>query len=303
MIVPRIAQTVEAVAAHYNELDTFYRDVWGEHVHHGYWATGHEANDGAADALVDLLAERLGLVVGENVCDIGCGYGAAARRLAALHGVNITGVTVSAAQARVAADNLRADPPPRGKVSVALQDWLTNSFENSAFARAYAIESSEHMVDKQRFFDEASRVLRPDGTLGVFAWLACDAPRPWEIRHLLEPICREGRLPSMGDEGDYRHWAALAGLRTISVEDLSVQVRRTWSICAWRLVGRLLTRPQYLRFLMSRASSNRVFAVTVLRLLAAYRTGSMRYCLMVFRREPQTEAFESAPMGVELAGE
>jgi tocopherol O-methyltransferase len=303
MIVPRIAQTVEAVAAHYNELDAFYRDVWGEHVHHGYWATGREADDDAADALVDLLAERLGLVPGEDVCDIGCGYGAAARRLAERNGVNITGVTISAAQARVAADRLLAQPPPRGKVSVALQDWLTNSFETKSFARAYAIESSEHMVDKQRFFDEASRVLRPDGTLGVFAWLACDAPRPWEIRHLLEPICREGRLPSMGDEGDYRHWAELAGLRTISVEDLSAQVRRTWSICAWRLVGRLLTRPQYVRFLLSRSSSNRVFLVTVLRLLAAYRTGSMRYCLMVFRREPQTEGFESAPMRAEPAGE
>jgi tocopherol O-methyltransferase len=288
MIVPKIAQTVEAVADHYNELDTFYRDVWGEHVHHGYWATGREADESAADALVDLLAERLGLVAGEQVCDIGCGYGAAARRLAERHGVDIAGVTVSAAQARVAADRLQTQPPSRGRVTVTLQDWMTNSCDNASFARAYAIESSEHMVDKQRFFDEAARVLRPDGTLGVLVWLACDAPRSWEIRHLLEPICREGRLPSMGDEADYRRWAALAGFRTIGVEDLSARVRRTWSVCASRLFGQILSRPEYRRFLLSRFSSNRVFAMTVLRLLVAYRTGSMRYCLMVFRREQGT---------------
>jgi tocopherol O-methyltransferase len=295
MILPRTAQTAEAVAAHYDELDSFYRDVWGEHVHHGYWPTGREPDAGAADALVDLLAERLGVLPGDEICDIGCGYGAAARRLAERHGVTITGVTISAAQAKVAADRMTTQEPSRGKISVTHQDWLTNSFDDTSFARAYAIESSEHMVDKQRFFDEASRVLRPNGTLAVFVWLACDAPRPWEIRHLLEPICREGRLPSMGDEADYRRWAAAAGLRTVSVEDLSTQVRRTWSICARRLVGKILTKPSYVRFLFDRRSSNRIFAVTMLRLLAAYRTGSMRYCLMLFQREQPTTWLEALP--------
>jgi tocopherol O-methyltransferase len=276
---------VAAVAAHYDELDVFYREVWGEHVHHGYWATGRETDEGAAEALVDLLAERMGFLPGEEVCDIGCGYGAAARHLAERCGVNVAGVTVSAAQARVAAERLQASPPARGKIAVVVQDWLSNRFADASFARAYAIESSEHMVDKQRFFDEAARVLRPDGVLGVFVWLACDSPKPWEIRHLLEPICREGRLPSMGDEADYRRWASLAGLRTVSVEDLSGRVRRTWSICARRLLGKMLTQPRYLRFLFDGSSSNRVFALTLLRLLAAYRTGSMRYCLMIFKRE------------------
>ena len=32
----------EAVASHYDELDRFYRDIWGEHVHHGLWLRGEE---------------------------------------------------------------------------------------------------------------------------------------------------------------------------------------------------------------------------------------------------------------------
>jgi tocopherol O-methyltransferase len=285
VITPNTAQTADAVAAHYDELDLFYRDVWGEHVHHGYWPTGREADETAAEALVDLLAERLNLRSGQDVCDIGCGYGAAARHLAEAFDVNITGVTISAAQSRVANARLQAHPPSRGQVSVTVQDWLTNSFADAAFARAYAIESSEHMVDKQLFFTEASRVLAPNGLLGIFVWLACDTPRPWEIRHLLEPICSEGRLPSMGDESDYRRLADIAGLQMVSVEDLSTRVRRTWWICARRLLGKILTQPRYLKFLFNASSSNRIFALTVLRLLLAYRTGSMRYCLMIFRKE------------------
>jgi tocopherol O-methyltransferase len=278
VILPRTAQTTAAVAAHYDELDLFYREVWGEHVHHGYWATGRETPEAAAEALVDLLAARLGFAPGQTVCDIGCGYGASARRLAERFGVTVAGVTVSAAQAEVAAARA-ADG-----VRVAVVDWLANDFPDACFDRAYAIESSEHMADKQRFFDEAFRTLRPGGRLGVFAWLARDCPRPWQVRHLLEPICREGRLPGMGDEADYRRMAGLAGFETALVEDLSDRVARTWSICARRLMARLATRPRYLRFLLDGSARNRIFAVTMLRLIVAYRTGSMRYRLMIFQR-------------------
>jgi tocopherol O-methyltransferase len=40
MIVPRTVQTAESVARHYDTLDRFYREIWGEHVHHGLWRGG-----------------------------------------------------------------------------------------------------------------------------------------------------------------------------------------------------------------------------------------------------------------------
>ena len=207
MIYPNQPQTAAAVAAHYDELDPFYREVWGEHVHHGYWATGRESPEAAMAALVDLVADRLQLAPGQRVCDIGCGYGATAQRLAERHGVAVTGVTISAAQAALAA----ARVPARGSLAIRRQDWLANDLPDAQFDRAYAIESSEHMEDKQRFFAEAFRTLAPGGRLAICAWLARPDPRPWEVRWLLEPICREGRLPGMGDEADYLRLARAAG--------------------------------------------------------------------------------------------
>src|ERR1700723_2703420 len=87
MIIPNVAQTTASVAAHYDELDGFYREIWGEHVHHGYWETGRETATEAVVSLIELLADRLRLTSGLRVCDIGCGYGATARYLAAKHGM------------------------------------------------------------------------------------------------------------------------------------------------------------------------------------------------------------------------
>ena len=280
MIFPQAAQTSAAVADHYDELDTFYRDIWGEHVHHGYWATGQETPAQAAEALVGLVAERLRLSPGQAVCDIGCGYGATAQMLAEGHGVAVTGVTISAAQAAIAARRA----PARGTLDIRQQDWLRNDFADGSFDRAYALESSEHMPDLRRFFDEAFRTLRPGGLLVVCAWLARAAPRAWEVRHLLEPICREGRLPAMGDQADYEALLRGAGFELLQVDDISRSVGRTWAICLRRLAGKAVTDRRYLRFLLDKNAGNRVFALTMVRLLLAYRTGSMRYCVLTARK-------------------
>ncbi|GAB3266436.1 class I SAM-dependent methyltransferase [Arthrobacter pigmenti] len=269
MIVPDIPQNAVAVADHYDELDPVYRRVWGEHVHHGLWETGRETGAEAVEALTGAVGDRLRLMPGEVCVDIGCGYGSTARKLAATHRVRVTGFTLSAEQAHYAA----AHPAP--DVDIHLRDWLVNGRTDASADAAWAIESSEHMVDKPGFFAEAHRVLSPGGRFVVCAWLAETDANGWKVRHLLEPICREGRLPSMGTREEYEAMAMAAGFTIAGYEDVSRSVARTWTICARRLVKALLLDRGTRRLALG--ARNRIFVLSIPRLILAYRTGAMRY--------------------------
>jgi tocopherol O-methyltransferase len=279
MIVPKAPwreNPKAQVAQHYDELDTLYREVWGEHLHHGFWARGDETASEAVLTLLEQVAARARLEPGSAVCDAGCGYGATARWLAEQCGAYVTALTLSPAQYRYALSCPSAPPTPR----YLLQDWLENDLPDASFDAVTALESTEHMPDLARCFAQAQRVLRPGGRFVVCAWLAAEAPKAWEERWLLEPICREGRLAGLGSMSEYRRALEAAGFVVLEANDMTAQVKRTWTVILGRVLRGLATRRDYWRYLLDSRNGERVFARSLLRLALAYRSGALRYGLL-----------------------
>ena len=287
--------TREDVARHYDQLDRFYRELWGEHVHHGFWATGRESRDEAVRALVDVVAARARIAPKMNVVDVGCGYGATARILAQERLTNVVGYTVSEAQYWYAQGQQAALEKAQEEDAlvdeeinprIVLGDWLQNDLSDSSQDAVIAIESTEHMADKAAVFREIARVLRPGGRLVVCAWTAGRQPKPWHRRRLLDPIQRESRLASLDREEDYVNWISSAGLNVTGRDDVSERVAKTWSICARRLLLGLVIDPRYAKFLMDGRNDSRVFAKTLPRLWLAYRLGALRYMIFTACKPP-----------------
>lgn len=270
---------LETVARHYDELDVFYRAIWGEHVHHGLWQHGNESVEEAVEKLVDVVAAQAGVCAGSQVCDIGCGYGATARQLVRMHNARVTALTIATRQYEFA----RNVEPTASNPEYLLRDWLENRLPAATFDAAIAIESTEHMPDLRGAFREVARVLKPGGRLVVCAWLAAPRPRSWEVRHLLRPICVEGRLPGMATASEYQELIEDAGLTIENVADLTAKVRRTWWICLWRAVKEVCRRPEWRRYLRDARNADRLFARTLFRILLAYRVGAMRYGMFTAR--------------------
>lgn len=281
MIIPKIITSSKHVADHYNNLDELYRKFWGEHLHHGFWNSGQESVEEAVIHLVEKIVVNSRLKRGAEICDLGCGYGATSSLLAEKWDANVTGVTVSSAQ-YLFAKNRYSDLK---NLNFHLADWLKNPFSSSSFDMVLSIESSEHMVDKPKFFQEAFRVLRPDGTICICAWLANEAPKKWQENYLLEPICREGRLPSMGSAQEYKNWLADAGFSQISFEDLTQKVKRTWSICIGRVLKAFLLDSHMRRLFLSKKMKEREFLKTLFRIFFAYECGAMKYGLFCAKKK------------------
>ena len=168
MIQPRPPFLAGEVAAHYDDLDRFYREIWGEHVHHGLWRSRQETTEEATYGLIAEVAAQARVRAGDRVCDVGCGYGGTSRILARDYGAKVTGLTVSTAQH----EHAMSLDPEAVNPSYLLRDWLANDLEPASFDAVLAIESSEHMADLKEFFNESARVLKPGGRFVVCAWLS-----------------------------------------------------------------------------------------------------------------------------------
>ncbi|BCX47607.1 methyltransferase [Haloferula helveola] len=266
------------VAAHYDDLDPLYRRIWGEHLHHGLWRTGDESPEQAAEAMTELVGERLGLHSGQWLCDVGCGYGRMARELAGRFDVRVTGLTISEKQAA------RAMRDVDDRVHITHGDWMDNGLPDQRFDAVLAVESLEHMHDPARAVAEMARVLRPGGRVVLCCWLRIPDPLPWERRFLLDPIAEDGRLAGMSTERQVTGWLEAAGLVLEQSEDLSREVERTWPVCIGRSTKALFTDSGTRRFLLARFGRSRAIGVTLFRIWAAYVLGAMRYVIFTARK-------------------
>jgi tocopherol O-methyltransferase len=227
---------------------------------------------------MERLAERASVPRGGRVLDIGCGVGGSAIWLADRFDCDVTGITISPVQARMAASQARA----RGLAGRARFEVLdANQWqpEPSSVDLIWIMESSEHFRDKPGFFERCATALKPGGVLAVCAWLRRDGPLREEEQPLVSTIAEAMLSASLGSLSDYQRWMRDAGFTVTTADDITRHVEPTWSHCS-----RIGDNPLVRFFVRFTDAATQRFVRSFPLMKQAYAQGAMAFGLFVARK-------------------
>ncbi len=234
----------------YQEIQQFYdassglwEQIWGEHMHHGYYGRSGNNKVNRRQAQIDLIEELLawaGYTESDSstnpktIIDVGCGIGGSSLYLAQKFNANVTGITLSPVQANRATERVK-NAGFQEQVQFQVANAIEMPFPDNQFDLVWSLESGEHMPDKTQFLAECYRVLRPGGKLILATWChrstdsVAGALTKDEKRHLAE-IYRVYCLPHVISLPDYEAIAVKCGFKDLRADDWSNSVAPFWDV-------------------------------------------------------------------------
>ncbi len=240
------------IVQHYDLMSPYYRSLWGEHLHHGYWIRGDESKEQAQIQLIDHLAHLAGINQGSHILDIGCGFGATSLFLAKNFNAAVTGINTSPVQIQMATDSASK---AHLDVNFLLMDAEAMDFKRQ-FDVLWSVESISHYQHHEHFFASAARLLKPGGVFAIIDWFKKENLTAAETRKFIDPI-DEGMMVKLRVMDDYAQHLSANNLQINHREILNKQCGKTWDLSLdiikdksfWVLAAKL--GPEFISYLKS----------------------------------------------------
>jgi tocopherol O-methyltransferase len=215
------------IRQYFDETVSFYRLFW--HGSTGALHFGMRAPDvrGHRAELLHtnrILADAVGVAVGDRVLDAGCGVGGSSIWLAAHRGAKVVGLTLSPEQLALA----RRDAAARGvstDVQFFLRDFTQTMFPAASFDVVWALESSCYVRNKEVFLSEVFRLLRPGGRFVLADGFLRRAPGGVRERWLYSTFKHGLVLPDLPTRSSFVETLGRCGFRAIRSESRLAQVK------------------------------------------------------------------------------
>jgi tocopherol O-methyltransferase len=222
----------------YDASSGLWEQIWGEHMHHGYYGADGQQKKERRQAQIDLIEELLQwaqVQQAERILDVGCGIGGSSLYLAQKFNASATGITLSPVQAARAKERAQAMGLDSSRSTFLVADALNMPFADNSFDLVWSLESGEHMPNKKQFLQECYRVLQPGGTLIMATWChrSLDGGAGQltgdERRHLAD-IYRVYALPYVISLPEYEAIAQNLGFKDLRTADWSTAVAPFWDV-------------------------------------------------------------------------
>lgn len=218
-----------------NIFTEIWEQVWGAHMHHGYYGPdGKNPQDPrqAQTELVEQLIQWAQIQNAHNILDVGCGIGGSTLHLAEKFKATATGITLSPVQVnRAIARSHELGLSAQSKF--VLGDAMQMPFEDNSFDLVWCLDIAEHMPNKALFLRECCRVLQPGGKLMLST--TCHRPcKPGESlseeeQKNLKQICQAFNLSHLITLSGYEDIVCTLPLTQVCVADWTDAVAPHWS--------------------------------------------------------------------------
>jgi cyclopropane-fatty-acyl-phospholipid synthase len=197
---PRALVPEKANEQHYEVPAAFFGHVLGRHRKYSgcWWGDGVKTLDEAEARALAATCDRAGLVDGQDVLELGCGWGSLTLWMAQRYPHSrVTAVSNSASQRQ----HIEAEAARRGLANVRVVTCDMNAFDTEQrFDRVVSVEMFEHMRNWPGLFGAVARWLRPEGQFFMHVFTHQGAPyefverdaSDWMTRHFFSG----GMMPS-----------------------------------------------------------------------------------------------------------
>jgi cyclopropane-fatty-acyl-phospholipid synthase len=177
---PVALHTAAANEQHYEVPAAFFEQVLGAHLKYSccMWPPGVEELDEAEAAMLRLTCERAGLADGQQILELGCGWGSVSLWMAEHYpGSQITAVSNSASQR----EHIESQARNRGLANLHVITADMNDFATEArFDRVVSVEMFEHMRNYRELLRRIHGWLAPGGQLFVHIFCHREYLYPFE---------------------------------------------------------------------------------------------------------------------------
>ena len=222
----RLPEIKQKIRKFYDVSSPYWLELWGKHIHDGYYVTGKESKEEAQENLIRLLADKANIQMNSKILDVGCGIGGTSIYLAKNFNAHTTGITISPVQVEIAKQQARQQ-----NISSAflVMDAEKMNFLES-FGVLWIVGVLTHFINQESFIKRGAKFLNRGGKFILGDWMVAENITGAERKKYVDPVLEGMLMPNSYSINTYLQWFTKHGYRIVYAEDITVKTTKTWDI-------------------------------------------------------------------------
>ncbi len=214
----------KSIISYYDNTQLDYRFLWfrknNRSVHFGYHDEDTLSHGDALNNLNRVMANKGDIKNGDIILDAGCGQGGSSIWLAKNFDVQVTGITLVPHQVKIAKKEAKKHQL-NGRVQFFEKDYTKTSFKDESFSLIWACESMCHAEQKEDFYKEAFRLLKPGGRLVCADYFRTERPLKKEGEELLHAWLSGWSIKDIDTFHEHKENALKTGYADFEIKDIT----------------------------------------------------------------------------------